>query len=171
MDKLEIDVLKRDICEGVARIEDLPDIAFDDQGIPLKIIPRTPTESVLWVKKPFSNFFLNPVHGKETAKGLEILHTHLELIYRYQDGGKEQLLLGAELFHILLELKDGFQLSDAASEDTFANLSIFTQRLAQENSRELYAWNPIKDDEVFEISAKLFDGVQQFFCEPVIKRT
>jgi len=76
------------------------------------------------------------------------MHTHLKLSYLYKDGTEESLLMGAELFHILLELKDGVQLSDAASEDIFANLAIFTQRLAQEDSRELYAWNPIEDDKI-----------------------
>ena len=68
-------------------------------------------------------------------EGLERLHTHLQLIY--SNSITEKLVLGYELFHVLMELKNGVQLSDAASEDIFANLSIFTQRLTQEDSRRL----------------------------------
>jgi len=93
------------------------------------------------------------------------MHTHLKLSYLYKDGTEESLLMGAELFHILLELKDGVQLSDAASEDIFANLAIFTQRLAQEDSRELYAWNPIEDDKIMRVSIKMHDNVQKIVCE------
>jgi Holliday junction resolvasome RuvABC DNA-binding subunit len=57
------------------------------------------------------------------------------------------------------------QLSDAASEDIFANLAIFTQRLAQEDSRELYAWNPIEDDKIFRVFVKMIDGIQKLVCE------
>lgn len=166
MNDNERNELKRDLCEGIAHLEELPSLAFDNHGIPLKIIPRTPTESALWVKKPFSQFSLQaelPVSNK----GLETLHTHLELTYRYKDDGEERLLMGAELFHILLELKDGMQLSDAASEDVFANLAIFTQRLAQEDSRELYAWNPIEDDKIFRVSVKMVDEIQKIVCEPL----
>ncbi len=164
MDVGELNSYKRKLCEGIARLEELPDIAFDSHGIPLKMIPRTPTESALWVKKPFAQFSLQAVTPPAT-KGLETLHTHLKLTYRYKDGSDEHLLMGAELFHILLELKNGVQLSDAASADIFANLAIFTQRLAQEDSRELYAWNPIADTKIFKIYIKFTDGIQKIICE------
>ena len=83
------------------------------------------------------------------------------LKYKYADGNYEELIIGAELFHILMELKDGVQLSDAASDDTFANLSIFTQRLAHENSREFSAWNPVEEVVVFKIKAELKDDIQK----------
>ena len=169
MEDAEKNLLKRELCEGIARLEELPQIAFDYHGIPLKIIPRTPTESALWVKKPFSQFSLQAVLPVST-KGLEMLHIHLELTYRYKDGSEERLLLGSELFHILLELKDGVQLSDAASEDIFANLAIFTQRLAQEDSRELYAWNPIQDNIIFCVGVRIIGGVQKIVCEPLDRR-
>lgn len=156
-----------DLCKGIARLEDLPPVAFNDvNGIPLKIMPRTPTESILWVVKPFERFSLN-AKLPTTAEGLEQLHTHLLLRYEYADGNYEELIIGAELFHILMELKDGVQLSDAASDDTFANLSIFTQRLAQENNRELLAWNPIEDKTTFKIKAELKDGIQKIICTRV----
>ena len=166
MEDGERNSIKLALCEGIARLEELPQLAFDNNGIPLKIIPRTPTESALWVKKPFSQFSLQAVTLPAT-KGLETLHTHLKLLYRYKVGSEEQLLMGAELFHVLLELKDGVQLSDAASADIFANLAIFTQRLAQEDSREIYAWNPIEDDKIFRVGIKMIDGIQKIVCEPL----
>lgn len=156
-----------DLCKGITKLEDLPPVAFGDiKGVPLKITPRTPTESVLWVVKPFDLFSLEAKLSM-TVEGLEKLHTHLVLSYKYADGNYEELIIGAELFHILMELKDGVQLSDAASDDTFANLSIFTQRLAQENSRELLAWNPIEDKATFKIKAELKDGIQKIICTQV----
>jgi len=157
-----------DICKGIAKLEDLPSIAFDNpDGVPLKIVPRTPTESALWVLKPFKNFSLN-AETNSTMKGLENLHTHLLLIYHYRNGNEERLFLGAELFHILMELKNGVQLSDAASEDTFANLSIFTQRLAQEDSREFFAWNPIEENVIFKVGVNLKNDVQTITCSRLV---
>ena len=156
-----------DLCNGIAKLEDLPTLAFSDKnGVPLKITPRTPTESILWVVKPFDRFSLE-AKLPTTVEGLEKLHTHLVLKYKYADGNYEELIIGAELFHILMELKDGVQLSDAASDDTFANLSIFTQRLAHENSREFSAWNPVEEVVVFKIKAELKDDIQKIICTRV----
>lgn len=155
-----------ELCRGIARLEDLPPIAFRTPGVPLRITPRTPTESELWVLKPFERFELEAKFYK-TAEGLEKLHTHLELSYQYKDGSLEKLILGAELFHILMELKDGVQLSDAASEDTFANLSIFTQRIVQEDSRQFFAWNPIEEGTLYRIEAIYNNGIQTITCLPV----
>jgi len=155
-----------DLCRGIARLEDLPPVAFKYLGIPLRITPRTSTESALWVVKPFQRFSLD-AKFQATAEGLEKLHTHLELIYHYEDGRIEKLILGAELFNILMELKDGVQLSDAASEDTFANLSIFTQRLTQEDSRQFFAWNPIEEETIYGIEVTFNNELQTITCLPV----
>lgn len=164
MSQEENERLCRKICKGIAKLEDLPMVAFkNDDGIPLKIIPRTPTESALWVIKSFLRFKLK-AKIDSTIKGLEVMHTHLILTYSYESGGEEELLLGLELFHILAELSEGVQLSDAASEDVFANLTIFTQRLAQENCRELNAWNPIEERSVFKIKAVLKDNIHKMIC-------
>ena len=154
----------RDLCEGIAKLEDLPPVAFQGKGIPLRISPRTPTVCTLWVIKPFDSFSLN-ARVNTTAEGLERLHTHLQLIY--SNSITEKLVLGYELFHVLMELKNGVQLSDAASEDIFANLSIFTQRLTQEDSRRLIAWNPMEEESVFNIEAQLNNGIQTIVCSPV----
>ena len=167
MSEKEKEELCEDLCKGIAKLEDLPPVAFSDiNGVPLKITPRTPTESILWVVKPFDRFFLE-AKLPTTVEGLEKLHTHLVLKYKYADGNYEELIMGAELFHILTELKYGVQLSDAASDDTFANLSIFTQRLSHENSRELLAWSPIEDGVIFKIKAELKDNIQKIICTRV----
>ena len=62
--------------------------------------------------------------------------------------------MGAELFQLLLELSDGYQLGDASSDDTFSHISIFVQRLAQEDEHELMAWNPMQDEKLFTITAR-----------------
>lgn len=161
--------LCKDLCLGISRLEDLPPNAFQDSSItPLKITPRTPTETCFWVTKLAKRFSLAPKSQIKT-QGLETLHTHLILTYHYDDTDLEELLIGADLFHILLELKDGFQLADAASEDIFANLSIFTQRLAQENSREIYAWNPMDEDSIFRIWVDASARVQQIRMDQIHK--
>jgi serine/threonine protein kinase len=167
MDEIEQNKIMHDLCKGIASLEQLPRLAFESDSVPLKIIPRTPTESALWVKKPLLQFSLKALLPK-SHKGFETLHTHLQLTFKYKNGREEHLRMGAELFYILLELKDGMQLSDAASEDIFANLAIFTQRLAQEDSRELYAWNPIEDNMIYYLGIELVNDIQQIICKPQI---
>jgi hypothetical protein len=155
--------LLRDLCLGVAQLESLPPAAFQDEhlsrGVPFRITPRTPTESAFWVVKPWSRFRLEaPL--PHTAEGLEALHTRLRLAYRYADGGEETLTLGLELFHLLLELKDGVQLFGIAQEGVFANLEIFTQRIAREDYRELYGWHPAEEDRVFRVRVQSRPGQQ-----------
>ena len=91
-------------------------------------------------------------------KGLDRLHRQASLIYRYRDGREERLRLGAELFYLLLELSDGYQLGDVSTDDTFAHLSIFVQRLVREDDRTVFAWNPMRDDAIFEVSARIIES-------------
>jgi len=160
--------LTRDLCLGIARLEDLPRIAFAPEqlahGVPLRISGRTPTESSFWVIKPWERFRLAPALPP-AADGLERLHTHLHLTYHYADGGNETLILGLELFHLLLELKDGMQLSGVGEEGIFANLEIFTQRLAGEDARELRGWHPTDDQRLFRIHVEERDGRQVLLRE------
>jgi serine/threonine protein kinase len=155
--------LLRDLCLGIARLEDLPSLAFApgqlSQGVPLRITPRTPIDSAFWVVKPWDRFDLRPTRPA-AAEGLETLHTHLHLIYCYAGGGEEVLTLGLELFHLLLELKDGVQLSGVAQDGTFANLEVFTQRLAREDARSLHGWHPSEEDRVFQVRVLPRDGRQ-----------
>lgn len=142
------------LCRGISRLEDLPPKAFDREGVvPLRVTPRTPTETAFWVEKPLSSFRLEATLPPKTD-GIERLHRQAVLIYRYRGGHEEKLRLGAELFHLLLELEDGYQLGDASTDDTFANLSIFVQRLVQEDASELLVWNPMADEAIYQVTAK-----------------
>ena len=79
--------------------------------------------------------------------------------YYYRDGRRpESLRLGADLFHLLLELSDGYQLGDVSTDDTFAHLSIFVQRLVREDDRTVLAWNPMQDEAIYEVSAEIVKG-------------
>ena len=73
-------------------------------------------------------------------------------------GGEERLRLGADLFHLLLELSEGYQLGDVSTDDTFAHLSIFVQRLVREDDRTVLAWNPMQDEAIYEVAAKIVEG-------------
>src|SRR5262249_39582980 len=144
------------LCKGVSRLEDLPPQALDRPSVvPLRVTPRTPTETAFWVEKPLSAFRLITDLSQD-AEGIERLHRQAFLIYRYRNGrGEERLRLGAELFHLLLELADGYQLGDVSTDDTFAHLSIFVQRLVREDEQELLAWNPMQDEAIYKVSAAL----------------
>ncbi|MCA9036838.1 MAG: NERD domain-containing protein [Planctomycetaceae bacterium] len=150
--------ITRRLCAGISRLEDLPPQAFERSGVvPFRITPRTPTETAFWVEKPMENFRIEPVLPSKT-EGIERLHRQVALTYHYRDGNEERLLLGAELFHLLLELAEGYQLGDVSTDDTFAHLSIFVQRLVREDERELLAWNPMQDEQLYRIAAIVRDS-------------
>lgn len=152
-----------DLCLGIAHLENLPAAAYENkntkQGVPLHITPRTPTETALWVIKPWDRFHLD-ARLPHTAEGLEALHTHLRLVYRYADGNEETLLLGLELFNLLLELKEGTQLSGVAQDSVFSNLEVFIQRLAREDARELWGWHPAEEKHIFSLRVTTRNGRQ-----------
>ena len=66
-----------------------------------------------------------------------------------------------------MELNDGYQLGDVATDDTFAHLSIFVQRLVQEDHRRLLAWNPMREDTIFEVFARI-DDTDQDAGQPMV---
>jgi serine/threonine protein kinase len=144
------------LCKGISRLEDLPPQALERPGVvPLRVTPRTPTETAFWVEKPLGAFRLEADLPAD-VQGVDWLHRQAVLIYRYRSGRDEEpLRLGAELFHLLLELADGYQLGDVSTDDTFAHLSIFVQRLVREDERELLAWNPMQDEAIYQISAEV----------------
>lgn len=150
--------LTASLCRGISRLEALPPQALDRPGVvPLRIPPRTPTETEFWVEKQLSDFGLEAdISG--IGEGLDCLHRQVCLIYRYRNGSEERLRLGAELFHLLLALNDGYQLGDDSTDDTFAHLSIFVQRLVRDDHRQLCAWNPMRESMVYEVSAKSKDA-------------
>ena len=149
----------RALCDGIARLATLPPQAYRRPGVvPLRITPRTPTETAFWIEKPAGRFRLE-ADLPSAPPGVDRLHRQATLVYRYADGrGEERLRLGAELFHLLLELSEGYQLGDASTDDTFAHLSIFVQRLEREDDRRLLAWNPMREDAIHEIAAESGSG-------------
>lgn len=154
----EREILTKQLCHGISRLQALPPQALDRPDVvPLQISPRTPTETQFWVEKPMHRFRIEAQRmGDEAGVGLDRLHREVLLIYRYQNVDlEERLRLGAELFHLLLELKDGYQLGDDSSDETFAHLSIFVQRLVREDHRQLFAWSPMREDAVYRVSANL----------------
>ncbi|MCY4264550.1 MAG: NERD domain-containing protein [Gammaproteobacteria bacterium] len=150
------------LCAGISRLESLPTQALNrsDDTVPLRISPRTPTETSFWVEKSVGCFRLE-VDLPEGCKDMDKLHRRVFLIYRFKDGRDEKLSLGADLFHLLLELSEGYQLGDIATDDVFTHLSIFVQRLIQENHRQMFAWNAIQEDEIYNISIGTDDEESQ----------
>ena len=139
------------LCRGLSRLEALPEIALSQVGVmPLRIVPRTPTESAFWVGKPLERFTLEA--EKFTASlGLETLHRYLILNYHTKNQWPEQLTISLELFALLTDLAEGVQILDAFSDDIFANLGVFTQRLTQEDERSLRGWNPADEARVYDV--------------------
>ena len=159
------------LCGGISRLEALPPQALDRPGmVPLRIRPRTPTETAFWVEKRLRDFRVEI--DLPNTPDVDRLHRQALLIYRYHDGREEPLRLGADLFHLLLELNDGYQLGDVATDDTFAHLSIFVQRLVRDDERHVMAWNPMDEDSIYELSATLEDieaGVRQRLAITALK--
>ncbi len=159
------------LCGGISRLEALPPQALDrSEAVPLRITPRTPTETAFWVEKSVGNFRLE-ADVLEACDGVDRLHRQAFLTYRYRDGREETLRIGADLFHLLLEIGDGYQLGDVAADDTFAHLSIFVQRLVQEDHRRMLAWNPMREETIFEVFARIDEEdrnwVQRMVIGPV----
>ncbi len=157
--------LTQRLCYGISRLEQLPHrVLRRENVVPLKVMPRTPVETTFWVEKPLDRFRLS-VDESGINGGVEWLANGLLLGYEYRDGRTEELRLGSDLFGLLIELADGYQIMDAANDDIFTNLSIFTQRLAQEDEREVFAWNPSQPEEVYRLGIRMNEGVQQMFFE------
>jgi hypothetical protein len=130
--------------------------------VPFRITPRTPTETAFWVEKQITAFQI--VADIPSEPEMDRLHRQVNLVFRYQDGRDEQLKLGADLFHLLLELGEGYQLGDVSTDDTFAHLSIFVQRLVREDEHKMFAWNPMHDEVTHEVTSQIeqtVDGLKQ----------
>ena len=52
------------------------------------------------------------------------------------------------------------EILDAFSDDVFANLGVFTSRLAQEDERTLNAWNPADSEKVHHLGIENRAGRQ-----------
>jgi hypothetical protein len=161
------------LCRGISHLEDLPTLALDRPiVVPLRITPRTPTETEFWVEKSISAIRLKA--DIPPLPEMDRLHRQVFLIYRYQDGREERLRLGADLFHLLLELGDGYQLGDVSTDDTFAHLSIFVQRLVRENENQMFAWNPMNDEVTYAVCTQIehtHAGIKQrMLLRPIVQR-
>jgi hypothetical protein len=155
------------VCRGLSRLEELPDIAHRyGTEIPIRVVPRTLTETKFWVGKPLDRFVLVAEQFPPTP-GLDTLHRHLRLSYRMSEGRSERLTISLELFALLMDLAEGTQIIDAFSDDVFANLGVFTQRLAQEDEQSLHAWTPAADDRVIDIDIERRAGAQTIVLSPV----
>ena len=148
--------LARRLCGGISRLGALPPQALDARdAVPLLITPRTPIDTAFWVEKSPAAFRLQP--EVPASRDLDLLHRQAVLIYRYRDGREERLRLGYDLFSLLLEMEEGYQLGDIATDDTFAQLAIFVQRLVREDERRMMSWNPMSENTIYELSADLDD--------------
>ncbi|MBI2926047.1 MAG: NERD domain-containing protein [Verrucomicrobia bacterium] len=155
------------LCHGISQLENLPSAALSrDAMVPLRITPRTPTETVFWVEKPLQRFRLEAEWPRVHGVHLVALPRRLRLIYGSADGREETLLMGYDLFHTLLALSDGEQLSELRSDALFANLAIFTQRLVQEDEAHMFAWNPKADETVHRLGIRCVEGRRVLACTP-----
>jgi hypothetical protein len=110
---------------------------------------------------------LEPELPSVRDSAITLLPRRLSLVFNCHDGRKETLPLGYSLFATLLRLADGEQLSETRSDDLFANLQIFTQRLAQEDNRTMLAWNPKEDNNLHRLTLQVRDGKQALVLEPL----
>ncbi|MGJ5043079.1 NERD domain-containing protein kinase family protein [Bradyrhizobium sp. HKCCYLRH1062] len=156
----EQEKIKRRLCEGLSRLESLPESAYrQDDRVPIRIVPRTPTETAFWIEKTLTRFSLEAEQFQMT-EGSETLHRFLTLRFQPTHGGVEELVVPLELYALLMDLADGVQILDAFSDDVFANLGVFTSRLAQENERALNAWNPADGERIYRLSVANRDDRQ-----------
>jgi len=156
---IDNELVCKDLCRGISRLEDLPPQVLDTDGVvPIRVTPNTPTETHFWVQKQLADFYVRPNGLSASEDGMEHLHRQVDLVYSYSGGHKEVLHMGAELFHFLLELSEGYQLGDVSTDDTFSNLLIFVRRVRQENEDELYAWNPVDEGSIYKVSTNTMGG-------------
>jgi hypothetical protein len=160
------------LCGGIAHLENLPPKAIERDSknfVPLRITPRTPTDTAFWVEKPLKNFYIKPDLPEKNI-GLERLHRHVFLIYKYDNGQEERLQIGADLFYLLLELCAGYQLGDVSSEGIFAHLSIFVQRLVREDDNRIFAWNPMEEESIFRLITRIDETPKGFLQRIVLEK-
>lgn len=173
IEKLSLDEYNKlciQLCSGLAKLDDLPRHAFRKGEIPIRLIPRSPTETIFWVVKSAYNFRIE-LEKPQIRSDLPFLHSHLKLTYQFANGSQESLTMGYDLFRTLLELNSGLQLVGQDSDDLFANLDDFTRRLAQEDAQIWRAWTPAADPTVYELSIHVVDEAQQLRCQHLNEET
>lgn len=125
-----------------------------------------PTETIFWIEKPISRFELK-AEALGAQPGMDTLHRKLILTYRFDDQRLERLDIPFELFALLMDLKEGVQLSDVASDAAFANLAVFIERLGREDDTRVFAWNPLQENVVFEVAIHRESGGQLVVLAPM----
>lgn len=156
------------LCRGISQLETLPPLALGRNSIvPLRITPRTPTETFFWVEKPLGRFHLEAEWPRIHGVPLPVLPRTLNLVYLAVNGRQDILSMGYELFHTLLLLASGEQLSELRSDDLFANLAIFAQRLVKEDEGHILAWNPKSDSTIYQFRIQRSPARQILACEPL----
>ncbi len=144
---------------GLSRLEPLPQPAYRPGRIPFRLHPRTPTDTIFWVETRLEDFALESVLlGVRTSEhGQRGLPEEAFLVYRLPEGGTVRLRLTADLFHALLELEQGYQLSAATLEQTFAHLSLFIEQVVHAQNQTWYAWHPAQEERVYQLTIKTRD--------------
>jgi hypothetical protein len=147
----------------------LPAPAYRPGRIPFRLHPRTPTDTIFWIETRLEDFALeSPLLGIETSKTARRgLPEEAFLVYRIPEGGTVRLRLTADLFHILLELEAGYQLSAATLDQTFAHLSLFVEQIVQSRNQVWYAWHPTQEDQIYRLAIETRDlgfGYHQVLC-------
>jgi hypothetical protein len=144
---------------GLSRLEPLPQPAYRPGRIPFRLHPRTPTDTMFWVETRLEDFTLeSPLLGTGVSEtGRRGLPAEAFLVYRLPAGNTVRLRLTADLFHVLLELEGGYQLSAATLEQTFAHLSLFIEQMIHAQNQVWYAWHPAQEDRVYRLAIETRD--------------
>ncbi len=75
------------LCHGISQLESLPPSALNRGAIvPLRITPRTPTETFFWIEKPLLRFRLEAEWPRVHDVPLPVLPRRLNLVYCCTNG-------------------------------------------------------------------------------------
>ncbi|MFQ3678828.1 MAG: hypothetical protein SNJ74_12910, partial [Fimbriimonadaceae bacterium] len=160
------DEICRRVCLGISMLEGLPESALNRDGmVPLRLPGRNPTETIFWIEKRLERFRLEPELPPVSGRGLPRLPNRLRLVYRFEDGREESLSMGYGLFYTLISLSEGEQLTERRTDDLFANLRIFVQRLSMEDDSVWFAWHPRGGEKVYRLAVRHEGGTQKVVCE------
>jgi len=96
--------IKQRLCNGLSRLEALPNPAYRDADrVPIKVVPRTPTETAFWIEKSIGRFSL-VAERFQASMAMETLHRYLTLSYAPDHGGVDELRIPLELYSLLMDL-------------------------------------------------------------------
>ncbi|MFQ3581928.1 MAG: hypothetical protein SNJ67_08105 [Chloracidobacterium sp.] len=139
---------------GLSKAELLPPLAYaKTDSLPFRIHPRTPTDTVFWIETRLDAFAVEAAWLDVGGLGPDRrgLPHEAFLAHRNARGQTARLRLTADLFHVLLELERGYQLSAATLDETFAHLALFIEQIIQNHDGDWYAWHPTQEDRVYRL--------------------